>query len=43
MLNLDIDTSENDNKSWPYTVLVVGPCGSEKRTLSSRFICMRKS
>ena len=43
MLNLDNDTSENDNKSWPYTVLVVGPSGSEKRTLSSRFICMRKT
>ena len=31
MLNLDIDTSENDNKSWPYTVLVVGPLWLRKK------------
>ena len=30
MFNLDTVTSKNDNKSWPYRMLIVGPSGSGK-------------
>ena len=28
MFNLDTVTSKNDNKSWPYRMLIIGPSGS---------------
>ena len=30
MFNLDTVTSKNDNKSWPYRMLIIGPSGSGK-------------
>ena len=30
MFNLDIVTSKNDNKTWPYRMLIIGPSGSVK-------------
>ena len=30
MFNLDTVTSKNDNKTWPYTTLIIGPSGSGK-------------
>ena len=30
MFNLDNITSKNDNKKWPYRMLIIGPSGSEK-------------
>ena len=30
MFNLDKITSKNDNKKWPYRMLIIGPSGSEK-------------
>ena len=30
MFNLDNVTTKNDNKSWPYRILIVGPSGSGK-------------
>ena len=30
MFNLDTVTSKNDNKTWPYRMLITGPSGSAK-------------
>ena len=30
MFNLDTVTSKNDNKTWPYRMLIIGPSGSGK-------------
>ena len=30
MFNLDTVTSKNDNKNWPYRMLIIGPSGSGK-------------
>ena len=30
MFNLDTVTSRNDNKNWPYRMLIIGPSGSGK-------------
>ena len=30
MFNLDTVTSKNDNKTWPYRMLMIGPTGSGK-------------
>ena len=30
MLNLDNVTTKNDNKGWPYRILIIGPSGSRK-------------
>ena len=30
MFNLDTATTKNDNKNWPYRMLVIGPSGSRK-------------
>ena len=30
MFNLDTGTSKNDNKTWPYRMLIIGPSGSGK-------------
>ena len=30
MFNLDTVTTKNDNKNWPYRMLIIGPSGSEK-------------
>ena len=30
MFNLDNITSKNDNKNWPYRMLIIGPSGSGK-------------
>ena len=30
MFNLDTVTSKNDNKSWPYRILIIGPSGLGK-------------
>ena len=30
MFNLDTVTSKNDNKNWPYRMLIIGPSGSAK-------------
>ena len=30
MFNLDNVTSKNDNKTWPYRMLITGPSGSDK-------------
>ena len=30
MFNLDTVTSKNDNKTWPYRLLIIGPSGSGK-------------
>ena len=30
MFHLDIITSKNDNKTWPYRILIIGPSGSGK-------------
>ena len=30
MFNLDVVTSKNDNKTWPYRTLIIGPSGSGK-------------
>ena len=30
MFNLDTVTSKNDDKNWPYRMLITGPTGSEK-------------
>ena len=30
MFNLDTFTSKNDNKNWPYRMLIIGPSGSAK-------------
>ena len=30
MFNLDEITSKNDNKTWPYRMLIIGPSGSGK-------------
>ena len=30
MFNLDTVTSKNDNKTWPYRMLITGPSGSGK-------------
>ena len=30
MFNLDNVTSKNDNKTWPYRMLIIGPSGSGK-------------
>ena len=30
MFSLDIVTSKNDNKSWPFRMLIIGPSGSGK-------------
>ena len=37
MFNLDTITTKNDNKSWPYRMLIIGPSGSGKtKTLLNR-------
>ena len=33
MFNLDNITVKNDNKYWLYRKLIIGPSGSEKKTL----------
>ena len=38
MFDLDNVTSKNDNKSWPYRVLVVGPSGTGKTNTLSNLI-----
>ena len=30
MLNLDTVTNKNDDKEWPYRMLIIGPSGSGK-------------
>ena len=30
MFHLDNVTTKNDNKSWPYRMLIIGPSGSGK-------------
>ena len=30
MFNLDTVTTKNDNKNWPYRLLIIGPSGSGK-------------
>ena len=30
MFNLDTVTTKNDNKNWPYRMLIIGPSGSGK-------------
>ena len=30
MFNFDTVTSKNDNKNWPYRMLIIGPSGSGK-------------
>ena len=30
MFNLDTDTSKNNDKNWPYRMLIIGPSGSGK-------------
>ena len=30
MLNLDVITKKNDNKNWPYRMLIIGPSESGK-------------
>ena len=30
MFNLNTATTKNDNKNWPYRMLVIGPSGSRK-------------
>ena len=30
MFNLDTATTKNDNKNWPYRMLIIGPSGSGK-------------
>ena len=30
MFNLDTVTTKNDNKNWPYSMLIIGPSGSGK-------------
>ena len=30
MFNLDTVTNKNDNKTWPYRMLIIGPSGSGK-------------
>ena len=30
MFNLDTVTSKNDNKTWPYRILIIGPSGNGK-------------
>ena len=30
MFNLDNITNKNDNKEWPYRMLIIGPSGSGK-------------
>ena len=33
MFNLDTITSKNDDKKWPYRMLIIGPSGSRKTTV----------
>ena len=30
MFNLDVITKKNDNKKWPWKMLIIGPSGSGK-------------
>ena len=32
MFNLDSVASKNDNKTWPYRILIIGPSGLGKTT-----------
>ena len=43
MFNLDTNTNKNnkdDDKKWPYRMLIIGPSGSGK---TNAFICMLKT
>ena len=33
MFNLDNITEKNDNKDWPYSKLIIGPSGSDKKII----------
>ena len=33
MFNLDHVTTKNDNKSWPYRMLIIGPSGKDKNNV----------
>ena len=38
MFNLDAVTTKNDNKSWPYRILIIGPSGNGKTNALSKCI-----
>ena len=44
MFNLDDITVKNDNQSWPYRKLIIGPSGNGKTNYLKliKFICMQR-
>ena len=43
MFNLDTFTSKNDNKNWPYRMLIIGPSGSAKTNTLLNLIQQHKN